>query len=162
MPMPDKMGISFTATEIQDLHDHFNGILAIINAKKVVQLTPEERKAAQSASETRFPYMQNAISNLAPAFPDLQPQFISHTDATADLDCATQLRTLTNLRNEVNDRMIDFSMASEHFAYKYMRKFYNVAKEARDVNTPGADTVIEALSPLFEGQGDPQNPTPNP
>jgi len=53
--------------------------------------------------------------------------------------------------------MIDFAMASEHFAYEYMREFYEVAKRAQSVNTPGADTVIEALSPLFEGQG-PNNP----
>ncbi len=156
MPMPDKMGISFTATEITDIANHFNGILAIINAKKVVQLTPEERKAAQSASETRFPYIQNAIASLAPAFTNLQPDFLSITDATADLDTSTDLRALANLRNEVNDRMVDFAMASEHFAYQYMRIFYNGAKAAQAVNTPGADTVVDALSPLFEGQG-PQN-----
>ena len=49
--------------------------------------------------------------------------------------------------------MIDFAMASEHFAYQYMRVFYNGAKQALAVNTPGADTVVNALSPLFEGQG---------
>ena len=50
--------------------------------------------------------------------------------------------------------MIDFSLASEHFAYEYMREFYHTAKRAQAVNTPGADTVVEALAPLFEGQGD--------
>ena len=58
--------------------------------------------------------------------------------------------------------MIDFAMASEHFAYQYMRKFYVMAKEGQEVNTPGADTVVEALAPLFEGQGDQPDPVENP
>ena len=156
--MPDKMGLSFTPTEITDLANHFDGILTIMNGKKVVQLTAEERKAAQSVSETRLPYTQNAISNLAPTFPNLQPGFLPLTDAQNDLQASTQLRDLAALRNEVNDRMVDFAMASEHFAYQYMRKFYKTAQEAQSVNTPGADTVVEALSPLFEGQGQ-QNET---
>jgi len=62
----------------------------------------------------------------------LQPGFLSL--ATDQIDYMTsyryRLRTIANLRNEVNDRMIDFSMASEHFAYQYTRKFYAIAKQA--------------------------------
>ena len=86
MPMPSEMGISFTPTEIQDIRDHLNGILTIMNNKKVVQLTATERQAAQSASEKRFPYIQNAIKNLAPAFPNLQPNFLKLSDAEIDYD----------------------------------------------------------------------------
>lgn len=162
MPMPDKMGLNFTPLEITDLTTHFDAILAIMNAKKVVQLTPKERQAAQSASEKRMPYVQNTIVNLAPAFPNLQPGFVSFTDAQNDFSASDTLRALSAKRNEVNDRMIDFAMASEHFAYQYMRKFYNQAQEAQEVNTPGADTVVEALAPLFEGQGkeNPEEETP--
>jgi len=119
-----------------------------------VQLTAEERKKAQSIADKRFPYTENAINNLAPTFPNLQPSFLSLADAEKDFSASSDLRSLANVRNEVNDRMIDFSMASEHFAFEYMRKFYANAKEAQSVNTPGADTVVEALAPLFEGQGD--------
>lgn len=34
-----------------------------------------------------------------------------------------------------------------------MRKFYAVAKEAQDVNAPDANTVVDEIEPLFEGQG---------
>ena len=119
-----------------------------------MQLTAKERQRAQSVSEIRFPYTENAINNLAPTFPNLQPSFLSLADAEKDFSASSDLRSLANVRNEVNDRMIDFSMASEHFAFEYMRKFYAKAKEAQSVNTPGADTVVEALAPLFEGQGD--------
>jgi len=32
--------------------------------------------------------------------------------------------------------LIDFSLASEHFAYEYMRIFYATAQQAQKVNTP--------------------------
>ncbi len=162
MPMPDKMGLEFTPAEMTDLNAHFDGILTIMNNKKVVQLTAEERQGAQSASEKRLPYIQNAITTLAPNFPNLQPNFLILADADKDFNVSVQLRELAAKRNEVNDRMIDFSLASEHFAYIYMRKFYALAKEGQEVNTPGADTVVEALAPLFEGQGDQPDPVPNP
>lgn len=162
MPMPSEMGLEFTPAEITDLNTAFDAILTIINGKKIVQLTAEERQAAQSASETRMPYIDNTINNLAPAFPTLQPGYLTLSNAEKDLNASLQLRGLAAKRNEVNDRMIDFAMASEHFAYQYMRKFYSNAQEAQSVNTPGADTVVAALSPLFEGQGPQNEPVANP
>src|SRR5688572_28204073 len=108
MAMPDKMGYEFTPVEIQDIKDHFTGILTIINAKKIVQLTKAERQAAQSASETRLPYIDNAINNMAVSFPNLVPSFLSLPDATKDMVTSLEFRDIANLRNEVNDRMIDF------------------------------------------------------
>jgi hypothetical protein len=162
MAMPDEMGLDFTPTELTDIKDHFTGILTIINGKKIVQLTDKERQGAQSASETRLPYMDNGINNLATTFSNLQPGFLSLVKATADIKTAFDFREIDSLRNEVNDRMIDFAMASEHFAYQYMRAFYDGAKTAQAVNTPGADVVVNALAPLFEGQGvqPPVVPTP--
>lgn len=162
MPMPSEMGLEFTPAEITALSGHFEAILTIMNAKKVVQLTAKERQGAQSASEKRFPYVQNAIINLAPAFPKLQPNYLDFAEAQKDFGAANDLRTLTALRNEVNDRMIDFAMASEHFSYLYTRHFYANAQKAQGVNTPGADTVVEALSPLFEGQGEQNDAVDNP
>jgi hypothetical protein len=162
MPMPDKMGLTFTPAEITTLHTHFTDILALINSKKVVQLTKDERQSALSISEKRLPYVQNAIDVLASDFVDLRPGFLPYADAVNDMQASSDLRALSSIRDEVNDRMIDFSMASEHFAYQYMRIFYNNAKQAQAVNTPGADTVVNALAPLFEGQGVPGGATPTP
>jgi hypothetical protein len=162
MAMPDKMGIAFTNAEITTLQTAFNDILTLMNGKKIVQLTADERKAAQSISETRLPYTQNAINVLAADFPDLRPGFMPYADAQNDMDATGTLRELAALRNEVNDRMIDFSLASEHFAYQYMRVFYNGAKQALAVSTPGANTVVDALAPLFEAQGVHGSPAPTP
>ncbi len=159
MPMPDKMGYEITGPDKATIIDALNTALNTLNAIKIVQLTPKERNAAQSASETRFPYIQNAIDNLAPQFPALQPGFLKLADAEKDFSSAVDLREINTLVKEVNDRFTDFALASEHFAYEYMRKFYAIAQEAQSTNTQGADTVVSELSPLFEGQGG-GNPTP--
>ncbi len=164
MPMPDNMGINISAVEKATIVSALNTALSTLNAIKVVQLTSDERKKAQSLSETRFPYTQNAIVILAPQFPNLQPPFMPLSEAQADLETSLSLREINVLIKEVIDRFTDFSLASEHFAYLYMRKFYALAQEAQAVNTPGADTVVSELSPLFDGQG-PQpddGDTPNP
>src|ERR1051325_674043 len=127
MPMPDKMGLQFTGTQKQDVMDALQTALTILNDIKVVQLTPEERQGAQSAAERRLPYVDNAINNLAPAYPALQPGFMSWDDANSDAKMTGELRQILLLVDEINHRFIDFSLASEHFAYMYMRKFYNVA-----------------------------------
>lgn len=162
MPMPDKMGFEISEPDKTTILTALNTALSTLNAIKIVQLTPEERKGAQSASETRLPYIQNAINNLAPQFPALQPPFLSHAEAERDVATTVTLREIDTTIKEIVDRFTDFSLASEHFAYQYMRKFYAIAQEAQAVNTPGADTVVGALSPLFEGQGEAggENPTP--
>ena len=129
MPIPDKMGIVFTDAEMTEIMNHFNGILSVINAKKVVQLTAEERKAAQSASDIRYPYIQNAIKTLAVNFPNLQPGFLSVTDAQNDLQTTTDFRELAALRNEVTDRMVDFAMAANTLLTNTCACFITVPKQ---------------------------------
>lgn len=46
--------------------------------------------------------------------------------------------------------------------YQYIRKFYSVVKETQEVNTPGADTVVEAISPLLEQEKSGSDPASNP
>jgi len=161
MAMPDKMGVELTPAQYTTIIDALNLALTTLNGVKIVQLTAEERKGAQSASEIRFPYIQNAIENLAPQYPALQPGYLPYADAEKDMNLALDMREINLIVAEVNDRFTDLAMASEHHAYKYMRKFYNIAKEAQSENTPGADTVVNALKPLFEGQGEQTNETPN-
>ncbi len=161
MPMPSEMGIAIPpATKTQILLD-LNNALAALNALKVVQLTAQERQGAQSIAQTRFPYVQAGIKALAPAYPNLQPNFLSLPVADTDLQTSQDLTEIMLIVKEITDRFTDFSLASEHFAYQYVRKFYAIAKEAQAVNTPGADTVVNELAPLFEGQGDnSEEPTP--
>lgn len=159
MPMPDQMGLALSPVQKTTLLAALQTVLTTMNGVKVVQLSPAERQAAQTVSEIRRPYVQNAIQNLAPSFTNLQPPFMLLANAQNDLKSMNDFVEVNNLMREVFDRCTDFAMASEHFAYEYMRKFYTIAKEGQSVNTPGADTVVAALAPLFEQQGS-TNPTP--
>src|SRR3972149_11433593 len=81
MPMPAEMGFEFTGTEKQDIINHFLTGIAILNAKRIVQLTSTERQEGQSVAETREPYVDKGINTLAPDFPNLQPGYLSFSDA---------------------------------------------------------------------------------
>ena len=162
MPMPSEMGYQIAAPEKAAIINALNTALNTLNAIKIVQLTAKERKTVQTASEKRMPYIEHAINTLAPQFPNLQPGFLSIADARNDLETAATLREINVLIKEISDRYTDFSLASEHFAYQYMRKFYAMAKEAQPINTPGADTVLSELGPLFEKHGPKNQPLSNP
>jgi hypothetical protein len=158
MPMPNEMGVSFTAAEKAIITSGIQQAISTIVAKKVVQLTANERQGAQSVAETRQPYVHKAIDNLAPTHTALQPGFLSLATATNDLQTSEDMNEVYLLAKELVDRVLDMGLAAEHHAYLYTRKFYANAKEAQDTNTPGADTVVSELAPLFEGQGTTTNP----
>lgn len=162
--MPNEMGVEFTAAEQGLIISGIQQAIATIVAKKVVQLTAEERQGGQSVAETRQPYVHKAIEELAPTYPALQPNFLPLAGAQTDLRASEQMNQAMLLATELMDRIIDFGLASEHFAYQYTRKFYAIAKEAQGTNTPGSDTVVDELKGLFEGQGtsNPITPTPGP
>jgi hypothetical protein len=154
------MGIAIPGPTKTVILTDLNNALAALNALKVVQLTASERQGAQSIAQGRFPYVQAGIKALAPTYPNLQPNFLNLVTADTDLQTAQDLMEIMLVVKEITDRFTDFGLASEHFAYQYVRKFYAIAKEAQSVNTPGADTVVAELAPLFAGQGS-ENPTPD-
>lgn len=163
MPMPTEMGVEFTAAEQAPILSGIQQAIAAIVAKKVVQLTAAERQGGQSVAETRQPYVHKAIDNLAPTHTALQPGFLPLASAQSDLHTAEFMNQVKLLIKELDDRATDFGIASEHHAFLYTRKFYAIAKEAQPTNTPGADTVVSELAPLFENQGNnSENPEPEP
>ena len=153
MPMPDQMGFEFTGTQKQDIINSLSSCLTTLNGIKTVQLTGSERQGAQSLAEGRFPYVQKAVDNLAPTYPNLQPGFMDLPTAQRNLTMSIDMGEILLVVKEIVDRFTDFGLASEHFAYEYMRKLYEQAKSAQSVNTPGADVVVNELAPLFEKQG---------
>ena len=159
MPMPSEMGYVFTLPQKTGILTDLNNLLTVLNGIKVVQLDAEERQAARSISDERYPYVEKLFTNLVDAYPNLQPPFLDLATAKSDFQMMKDLREILSVMKEVNDRYIDFSMASENMAFKYLLEFYNTAKRAQGSNTPGGDVCVEELGPLFEGQGV-QTPTP--
>jgi len=162
MPMPTEMGLEFSAVEQAPIISGIQQAIDAIKAKKIVQLTAEERQGGQSVAEKRQPYVHKAIDNLAPAYPALQPGYLSLANAQMDLHTSEFMNTVKLMIKELDDRATDFGIAAEHHSYVYTRKLYANGKEAQPTNTPGADVVVDELSPLFEKESNLEKPEPEP
>ncbi len=161
MPIPDKMGYAFTGTQKQDIIDHLKGINVIMNSIKPVQLSIEEHHNVSTIDNTRLPFVIQG-EQLAQSYTALRPSFLLLADCTNDVKMTQDMKEIFNYLAETTDVLTDFSMCSENYAYKYMRELYENAKRAKGSNTPGVDTIIAALSPLFEKQGPSNSPVTPP
>ena len=152
MPMPEKMGYVFTDLQKQTIIANLQEIVTIITGIKKVQLTAKERQGASSVDNVRLPYVIKG-EQLAQTYVELRPGYLSLADCTNNLKTTQDGVEIKNHVNQMVDVLTDFLLAEEHFAFEYMRKFYNNGKEAEGTPTPGVDAVIDALAPLFEKQG---------
>ena len=162
MAMPNEMGYAIPPAIKASIIAGLTSALTDLNNIKIVQLESKERQGAQSIAETRYPYVQKGIKILAPTYANLQPNFLSLATADTNLQTSEDITEIMMLVKEIADRFVDFGLASEHFAYEYLRKFYEIAKSAQSTNAPGADTVVSELAPLFEKQGATNKPAPTP
>lgn len=144
------MGVSLTPTQVSDIKLDIKAVTDTANNLITVNLTKQERSSIQSVAEERFPYVQTAFETLIDNNPNLQPSFSDLTAAKADYTYMTQLRDLRLQLLQLQEILSDHELASGYLAFEYTRDFYDVAKRAALRNVPGADTVVDALSPLFE------------
>jgi len=151
--LPDFMGIEFTPAELTTINLHADGLITLINAKKSVQLSDTERQGTASVSDERYPFVGDTFNSLAPLYPNIQPPFKVFADEQKNFNYLNQHRIIAEKIKKINDIFGDHSIAAEYFAYKYMREFYDIAKLGVQNNVPGADVVVQRLSPLFEKQG---------
>ena len=144
MPMPNQMEHRFTPQQYTDVINALKTAIDTLNSLQMVQLSPPERRKAHAVSNNRLPYVQQTIETLAPNYPELQPPYLSLAANTANFEMMEMLRHIMLLVQELNDRYTDFSIASQHNAFTYVRHFYASAKQA-----PKGKVVCQALSPLF-------------
>ena len=144
MPMPNQMEHRFTPQQYAGVINALKTAIDTLNSLQVVQLTPPERRKAQAVSDKRLPYVQQTFNSLAPNYPQLQPPYLSLANNTANFEMMEMLREIMPLVHELNNRYTDFSIASQHNAFVYVRHFYASAKR-----TPKGKLVCQTLSPLF-------------
>lgn len=150
------MGVQFTSAELETINRNLDEILTIINGKATINLTKLERQSIQGVAAERLPYVQVAYNSLIPANPQFKPPFSSEEDATNDFTYMEQHNQISPKLGKVAEVFSDHQLAAGALAFEYMRDFYDVAKRGAERNVPGADSVVDALSPLFEVT----NPTP--
>lgn len=144
------MGVSLTTTQLDAIKLSIKSVTDALNNLITVNLTKPERSAIQSVADERLPYVQRTFDDLINNYPNLQPSFLDVNVAKADYTYMTQLRSLSLMLQQLVEILSDHELSAGALAYDYMLQFYNVAKRAVLSNVPGADTVVDALAPLFE------------
>lgn len=144
------MGVDLTPAEVTAIDDHFNAIIQIFGDKMAINLTDKERQSVRSVAEGRKPYMDKTFDTLAPNNKVLQPGYLDFNEDLTNYNYARKLRGILPQARKLMEILEDHAYSAENLGFVYMLKFYNNAKEARDTNTPGAESVVAELAPLFE------------
>jgi len=144
------MGIDLTPTEVTAIDDHFNAIIQIFADKMAINLTDKERQSVRSVAEGRKPYMDKTFDNLAPNNKVLHPGYLDFNEDQTNYNYGRKVRNFFPQAKKILEIMEDHAYSAENLGFVWMLKFYNNAKEARDTNTPGAESVVAELAPLFE------------
>lgn len=161
MPIPIKLGVKFTAEELELANKLLNDLMALFNSKATVNLTKDERKAAQSVSEGRLPFVERCYNDLLPNYKAFVPNFTDQESATFDYEYMQQTRSLILPTTMLLEIVTDHHLASGQLSYQTMRDYYHTAQRGAERNVPGADTVVDSLAPLFE-QTNTAAPAPKP
>lgn len=150
------MGVQFTNAEMETINRNLDEILTIINGKATVNLTKPERQGIQGVAAERLPYVQVAFNSLIPGNPQFKPPFSNEDDAINDFTYMEQHNQLAPKIGKLVEIFSDHHLAAGALAFEYMRDFYDVGKRGAERNVPGADSIVDELSPLFNAA----NPTP--
>lgn len=159
MPIPLKLGVSFTPEEITAISEAAQLIIDTINNKMVLNLSTEERKSLSKISDNRFTYVARSISEYAVDFPQLNGIGYALADANNDLKTFANLGGVLTLIAEAQERVTEMQMVAGHFMFGFATDQYANAERYKNKNVTGADTVYNAMKDMFEGQG-PQQPAP--
>ena len=144
------MGVSLTTAQLDAIKLHLKSSQDVLNNLVTINLTKPERQAIQSVADERLPYVQRTFDDLIINNTNLLPPFRDLDEAKANYTYMTQLRSLMLALLQLIEILSDHELAASALAYEYMLDFYDVAKRAAERNVPGADTVVDALSPLFD------------
>ena len=156
MPIPTKLGVDFTAAEVDAMKAAAQVIIDTIVAKADINLSNDERKNLSTVGDERVPYVLKSIGEYAVDYPTLNGIGYPLADAAKDMDAYAQMFEVITKVTEATERVVELQMVAGHFAYEFMRDQYANAERYRDRNVAGAQVVYDGLKGAFEGQG-PQN-----
>ncbi len=151
MPV-NKIDITFTAAQVTAI----NGAIATIisNIPFAQNLTLAERDSVPNIQDNRYPYAQKAVEILAPANPILVSGFAGTlAQAVTDWTLVKQFDTFIPDLLKLVEMFNDTRQVAASEVYAFLLEFYASAQRAAANNVPGADSIVEALAPLFAGQG---------
>ena len=153
MPVPTKLGISFTDAEIDAMKAGIQVVIDTIASKITLNLSVKERETLSKVGDERKPFVQKSIGIYGVDYPQFNPLAYKLSDAQSDKTTYQQMEGVISKLKESNELTTELQMVAGHFAFLFMRKQYNNALANVDENVPGAQVIVDGLKGAFEGQG---------
>ena len=126
-----------------------------------INLTVTERNSTPNIENVRYPYVERSVDFHAPANPSLVSGFAyTLTEATTDWNVIKQIDQLLPLFRVIVEKLEDTRQLAASELWAWFLEFYASAQRAAANNFPGADTIVNDLSPLFANQGAQTPPAP--
>ena len=153
MPVDPNLNFDFDPADKATIIAALDSILTVLNSPTVpyVGLSPTERKIP-SIGAKRMPYVTDAIENILPNFPALASPSIGLPRVVLLAALIEFAAVVKPKIDEINDRLTDLGINAENIIYKSLLDSYNTAKQ-QEGRMSGADVLVAAIKPLFEGQG---------
>ncbi|HLG36467.1 MAG TPA: hypothetical protein VI757_16435 [Bacteroidia bacterium] len=155
----NQINIEFSPLQETAINNDFADIDT--NFPFAVNLTKDERGSIANIDNERYPYAQRTMDIHAPNNPNLVTGFAgTYADAQRDWRLVNQCEGFKQKALMLIEKLNDTQHLSGSEVYKFMRQLYASAKLAAANNVPGADTIVDDLKTLFEGQGVELPPNP--
>ncbi len=154
MPVDINLDFNFSPANQAAIHAGFDAVLAVLNDPNIpyVNLTKSERKSCSTIGPKRMAYVQDAVNNLVPEFPNLASPSIAISRTTTLFELVAFIATIAPKMAEINDRLTDMGLNAEKIVFLSMRDSYGLAK-MQEGRMPGADVLMAAIAPLFAPSG---------
>ena len=149
MPLATKMGFEFTPQEIETMNQALDTLLSVVAAKGKINLTKKERSSAHAIGPGRQHFADLVFDQFGATHGHLCPGWSDFSAEKKNYLYNNELEKLLLRLAGVVEVFSDHSINAQHLIFKYLLDFYNNANQASVGNVPGADTVREALAPLF-------------
>jgi hypothetical protein len=132
-----------------------------LGAIATITLSDEESAQLNKVNNARLPFVLRAVTEFGNSYANLVSPRVTTARAQNLFEALVSLRQLEVQLAEFQDRVKDLSFNVEEIVYNYTTDMYANAKRYRG-DVPGADTVSDYLSGMFEGQGNFNNDQDNP
>ena len=160
MPVPVKLGVSFTQAEIDAMKAGIQVVVDTINAKIYLNLNTDERESLAKVGNERFPFVARSIGQYADDYPAFNPIAYKEADAKLDLKTYVDIDGVMSKLKEATEVSTELQMVAGHFAFEFMSEQYAAAKRNKKLNVQGAQVIYDGLKECFEGQGNFGDETP--
>lgn len=160
MPVPVKLGISFTQPEVDAMKAGIQVVIDTISAKITLNLSTAEREDLSKLGNERLPYVLRSLKEFGVMYPQFNPLAYAFTDADNDFGTYGKMDEILVKLTEANELSTELQMVAGHFCYLFMRKQYDIAESNKNENVPGAQVIYDGLKDCFAGQGEQKNAAP--